>query len=76
MVTDNPVTNEPNYFNTFKCGKDILNRLNTTCERACMATSRDRYYTEIFKTLTDYNDRNNTELSNAKILEAIRKVIE
>ena len=41
-----------------------------------MATLRDSYYTEIFKTLTDYNDRENTPLSNVKILEAIHKVIE
>ena len=30
----------------------------------------------MLKTLTDYNDRNNTPFSNAKIQEAIRKVIE
>ena len=41
-----------------------------------METSRDRYYTEIFKTLTYYNDRNNTPLSNEKIREAINKVME
>ena len=31
---------------------------------------------EIYKTLTDYNDRNNKPLSNNNILEAIRKVTE
>ena len=31
---------------------------------------------EMFKTLTDYNYRNNTPLSNENILEAIRKVVE
>ena len=41
-----------------------------------METSRDNYYTEMFNTLTDYNDRNNTPLSNLNIWEAIRKVIE
>ena len=41
-----------------------------------MATSRDRYYIEIFKTLTDYNDRNNTPLFNDNILEPVRKVME
>ena len=41
-----------------------------------METLRDKYRTEMYKTLTDYNDRNNTILSNAKIREAIRKVIE
>ena len=41
-----------------------------------METSREKAYTEMFNTLTDYNDHNNTPLSNANILESIRKVIE
>ena len=41
-----------------------------------MATSRDRYYTEMFNTITCYNDCNNILLSNENIREAIRKVIE
>ena len=40
-----------------------------------MATSRYRYYTEIYKTLTDYNDRKNTPLSYDNIREEIRKII-
>ena len=55
------------YFNLFECGKNILNGLDATCKRAYMATSRDKYYTEIYKTLTDYNDRNNAPLLNEKI---------
>ena len=31
---------------------------------------------KMLKTITDYNDRNNTPLSYAKIQEAIRKFIE
>ena len=53
-----------------------MNRLDATCEQECMATSRDRYYTETFKFLTYYNDCNNTPLSNANILDSIHKVIE
>ena len=41
-----------------------------------MATSKDKYYTEMYRTLTDYNDRINTPLSNANDQEAIHKVIE
>ena len=41
-----------------------------------METSRDKYYTEMFKTLTDYNYHKNTPLSNANIWQAIRKVME
>ena len=67
LVTDNKVINKPSYFNLFKCGKNILNRLDTTCEQACTATSRDKYYTEMYKALTDYNDHTNTPLFNQKI---------
>ena len=75
-VTDNPVINEPIYFNLFKCGKNFLNKLDATCKRACMETSREKYYKEMYKTLTGYNEYNNMPLSNANILEAIRKVTE
>ena len=68
LATDNPVINKPSYLKLFKCGKNILNRLDATCEQACMATSRVRYYTEMFNTITDYNDRSNTPLLNEKII--------
>ena len=29
-VTDNPVVNEPSYFNLFGCGKNILNMIDAT----------------------------------------------
>ena len=32
---------------------DKLNKLDATCKGAYMATSRDKYYKEMFKTLTD-----------------------
>ena len=41
-----------------------------------MASSRDRYYAKMYKTLTDYNDSKNTPFFHEKILEAICKVIE
>ena len=41
-----------------------------------MATSKDKYYTEIFNTLTDYNERNHTPLSSVNIREEIRRVME
>ena len=37
---------------------------------------KKKYYTEIFKTLTDYNDRHNALLSNEKTREAIHKVMD
>ena len=42
---DNQVMNGPSYFSLFKCGKNLLNRLDARCKQACMATSRERYYT-------------------------------
>ena len=53
LVTNNPAINQPSYFNLFECGKNLLNKLDAACEQVCMATSRDKYYTEMFKTLTD-----------------------
>ena len=52
LVTDNPVIKEPSYFNLFERGKNLSNRIDATCEQACMATSRDKYYTEMYKALT------------------------
>ena len=40
-----------------------------------MEISRDKYYMEIFKILTDYNDHNNTQLSNLNIQEEILKIM-
>ena len=76
MVTDNPVINEPRYFNLLECGRNILNRIDATCKQACMATSRDRFYKEDFNTLTDYNDRNNKPSSNDNIPEDMQKFME
>ena len=41
-----------------------------------MEESRDRYYKEMYKTLTDYNDRKKKPLLNENIQEEIRKVME
>ena len=64
------------YFDLFECGKNLLNNIGATCEQACMATSKDKYYTEMFNALPDYNYRNNTPLSKSNIQEAIREVME
>ena len=41
-VTHNPVINEPSCFNLFECGKNFLKNLDAMCERACMATSKEK----------------------------------
>ena len=72
---DNLFINELSYFNLFECGKNILGMIDATCERVCMATSMESYYTEMFKTLTDYNERNNTPFYNKNIQEEILKLV-
>ena len=72
-VIDYPVINDPIYVSLFQCGKNPLNRIYSTFKQADIATSRDRYYTENCKTLTGYNGRKNTPLSNENIREAICK---
>ena len=76
LVTYDPVVKEPSYFKIFQCGKNLLNKLGATCKQACMATSRDKYYTKIYDTLIYYNDRNDVPLSNENFQQAIYKVIE
>ena len=63
------------YFNIFECGKNILNKIDATCERACMENPRDKYYTELFRTITYCNDSNSAPLSNENIRYAIHRVI-
>ena len=52
-----------------------MNKVGATCKQACMANLRDKYYTELFRTITDCNDCNGAPLSNEKILDSIHKVI-
>ena len=75
-VTNDPFIKEPSYFNIFGCGKNILNKLDATCKRVCMATPWDKYDTEFFSTITDCNDRNGAPFSNDKIRYAIHRFIE
>ena len=66
-ITYDPVVKELSYFNIFECGKNLLNKLESTRKRACMATPRDKYNTKIYETLVDYNDHNNAPFSNENI---------
>ena len=53
LVTYNSVFKEPIYYDIFECGKNLLNNLDATCKRTCIANSRDKYYTELLRTITD-----------------------
>ena len=65
----------PSYFNVFKCGNKLLNRLDMPYERACTANPREEYHTNILDTLVNYNEHNNGPLSNKSIQQAIRRVV-
>ena len=67
LVTYNPGVKETIYFNLFECGRNLLNRLDATCEHACLANSKEKYHTEMYKNLVDYNDRNDAPLFNENI---------
>ena len=70
------VTNEvPRYFNKYECGRNILNRLYVAYERARVTTTKYKYYTKMLETLVNYNDRNNTILSNEKSRKAVSRVM-
>ena len=43
--------------------------------QACMLENKEKYYTELSNTITNFNDKNNTTLSNVKTQEAILKVM-
>ena len=62
------VTKEvPSYFKIFKCGGNILDRLDVTYEQACMATPKHKYYENMLEILVDDNNRNSAPLSNEKL---------
>ena len=64
------------YFNIFECGRNILDRLDVTYERACIAAQKDKYYNTLLKTLVDDNNRNGAPLSNEKLRQAVGKLME
>ena len=41
------------YFKLFECGKELLNNLDTTYERAFMANVKYKSWTEMYNTITN-----------------------
>ena len=64
------------YFNIYKCGRNLLDRLDVTYQRAFMATPKDKYYNALLDTLVKDNNLRGEPLSNGKIQQAVGKVIE
>ena len=52
-----------------------MNGLDVTYEQACMASTKEKYYTKILENIVDYNDRNNTPFSNEKLRKAVSKIV-
>ena len=64
------------YFNINKCGRNILDRLDVTYQRAFMATPKDKYYNAFLDTLVKDNNLRGEPLSNQKIQESVNDVME
>ena len=64
-----------NAFNIFKCGKKLLDRLDVSYERACMATEIKVYFAKILDYLLDNYERHGTPLSSKNIQETVNKVV-
>ena len=52
-----------------------MNRLDVAHERACMATPRDEYYTNMLETLINHNYRHSAPLSSEKIRQSVIRVM-
>ena len=64
------------YFNIFGCGRNLLDRLDVTYERACMSTPKNKYYTKLLKTLVGDNNRNGAPFSNENLQQEVSKLME
>ena len=64
------------YFNIYECGRNILDRLDVTYQRAFMATPKDKYYNTFVDNLVKDNNLRGKPFSNEKIQKAVSKVME
>ena len=67
------MTNYFNVSNVFECGR---NNPDVSCERVCMATEDNEYFTDILDTLKKYQHRHGQIFSSKKLKEAIIHVID
>ena len=73
---ESSVTDEvPRYFKIFECGRNILNRLDVTNERVCMAPQKEEYYKNLLETMFEHNDCHNVTFSNEKLRQAVSKIM-
>ena len=54
----------------------MLNVIDVTYERACMATPKYKYHTQLLETVIGYNDHHNEKLSNGNLRQGVITVME
>ena len=64
------------YFNIFECGRNILDKLDVTYQQAFMATPKDKYYNMLLDNLINDNNHKGKPLSNEKLQQSVRIVME
>ena len=65
-----------NYFNVsnvFECGR---NNPDLSCERECMDTEDNEYFTEILDTLNEYQYCHGQRFSSKNLREAVHRVMD
>ena len=64
------------YFNIFKCGRNLLDRLDVTYQQAFMANPQDLYYTEMLDNLIKVNNHQGEPSSNERLRQEVIDVSE
>ena len=70
------VPNYVNAFNIFERRRKLLDRLDVSYERACMATPKEEYFTDILDSLIKHNICHGMPFSNKNLQEAVCRVTE
>ena len=72
-----PVTEKvTSYFNIYECGRNLLDRLDVTYQRAFMVTPKYKYCNTFLDTLVKDNNLRGEPFSNQNIQDAVSDVIE
>ena len=78
MVTDNSnleVIKAPVHFKLFEWVKTFFNKLDVTYKRTGTENTEEKYWSEIYDTITNSNECNHAPLSNTRIREEIDQLM-
>ena len=64
------------YFNIYECGRNLLEQLDVTYQRAFIATPKDIYYNVLLDILVKDNNLRGEPLSTKEIQKAVSRLIE